>query len=189
LLLYPQNIKQRQREKRNKVSEGEEKKETSEPAKAGRLKKKLILVGAFIAVIAGALGLIVFLAPSLVPSPIKGILGMAAPSEGEKKGPEAQGFIYRIEPFLVNLADKERPRYLKIRMDLESRETKENEDYEKRLPHLRDAILTILTGKTFGEISDSQGKNSLKGEILQKVNQMAVGMKIKKIYFTEFVIQ
>jgi flagellar protein FliL len=156
----------------------------------GMLKKRLIVIGGILILIGGAVAAIFVFAPSLIPGPIKGIVGMAAaPPHEEKKAVEVQGHIYSLDPFLVNLADKERPRYLKVRMDLESQEVKPSEDYEKRMPQLRDAVLTILSAKTYGEISDSQGKTNLKAEILQKVNQMMKDPKIKGIFFTEFVVQ
>jgi flagellar FliL protein len=94
-----------------------------------------------------------------------------------------------MDAFVVNLADTESPRYLKVKIDIESDSSKENEEYKKRLPQIRDAVLTILGSKTYKEIYDSEGKRKLKEEVILKVNQAVSGFKVKTIYFTEFVIQ
>jgi flagellar protein FliL len=140
------------------------------------------IVGAAI-LLALLTGVIFFLAPWILPGKSK---------EQVKAGPSevgTHGHIYDMEPFLVNLADPAQPRYLKIRVGLESSEAKANEEYGKKLPQLRDAILTVLSSKTFKDISDSEGKNKLKEEILSKVNPVLSHFRMKRIYFTEFVVQ
>ena len=109
------------------------------------------------------------------------------PKQGMK--PETQGHIYQMDPFVVNLADPGQFRYLKIKLDIESNEPKENEEYGKRLPQFRDAILTILSSKSYQDIIDAEGKKKLREEIINKLNQATGDFKVKAIYFTEFVIQ
>jgi flagellar FliL protein len=94
-----------------------------------------------------------------------------------------------MDPFVVNLADQGRPKYLKIRMSIESQEMKVNEEYGKRLPQLRDMILTVLSSKSYGEISDSEGKMKLREEIITKLNRLLRTFQVKTLYFTEFMIQ
>jgi flagellar FliL protein len=94
-----------------------------------------------------------------------------------------------MEPFLVNLMDPAQLRYLKITLHVESNQEKPNEEYEKRLPQLRDAILIILSSKNYKDIMDSEGKTSLREEIKTKMNQLLVDLKVQNIYFTEFVVQ
>ena len=94
-----------------------------------------------------------------------------------------------MDSFVVNLANPDLPKYLKVKIEMESQESKPNEEFDKRQPQIRDTVLLILTGKTSKEVSDSEGKAKLKEEILQKVNQLLNGVKVKAIYFTEFVVQ
>jgi flagellar FliL protein len=94
-----------------------------------------------------------------------------------------------MDPFVVNLMDTEPQRYLKVKIDIESHEAKADEEFEKRLPQLRDIILTILTSKTYKEIYDSEGKKKLKEEIILKTNQLVGNSRVKSIYYTEFVVQ
>lgn len=152
-------------------------------------RKWLVVILGLIFLIGAAIGGVIFLAPGVIPDSLNlaGING----AEKKEKGPEKkeQGYIYNMDPFIVNLADQGRPRYLKIRMSIESQEMKANEEYEKRLPQLRDTILTVLSSKSYGDIADSEGKKKLREEIILKLNQLLRGFQVKTVYFTEFMIQ
>ena len=131
----------------------------------------------------------VFLAPqSSEESSVVGKIKSLWASE-KKASANGQGHIYKMEPFLVNLMDPAQLRYLKITLHVESNQEKPNEEYEKRLPQLRDAILIILSSKNYKDIMDSEGKTSLREEIKTKMNQLLVDLKVQNIYFTEFVVQ
>ena len=108
-------------------------------------------------------------------------------SEGKKPKENVATTIHKMDPFLVNLADPGQLRYLKVTLHVET--PLKGEEYEKRLPQLRDSILSILSSKQFKDISTSDGKNVLREEIKEKMNQLLVETKVRNIYFTEFVIQ
>jgi len=161
-----------------------------QPQKSNKL--TLIIVG-LIVLLAGGLGYVMFFAPSKVPSSLRA-LGPKEAGPGEKilekeEGSAAQGHLYNMDPFVVNLADTDRSRYLKIRINIESQEAKPNEEFDKRLPQLRDTILSVLTSKTTKDIFDSEGKRKLREEIILKLNQTLTRFKVKTVYFTEFMIQ
>ncbi len=107
----------------------------------------------------------------------------------QKAAKKVRGHIYKTEGFLVNLADVDRPKYLKLKINIESNESKPNEEYEKRMPQLRDAVLTIISNKRQKDIFDSEGKQKLREEMITQLNQLLQGFKVQTIYFTEFMIQ
>ena len=94
-----------------------------------------------------------------------------------------------MDPIIVNLNNTDKMRYLKIKMEIESSEAKANEEYEKRLPQLRDTILAVLTNKNSKDILDSEGKEKLRAEMKEKMNGFLTTFQIQNIYFSEFVIQ
>lgn len=147
--------------------------------------KKMLLLMAIFLVVLGA-GAVLFLIPNLLPF---GERRGNETTQERGQGAKLQGHLYSLESMIVNLADPDFPRYLKIKIDLESVSPKPQEEFDKRLPQLKDLLLTILTSKTYAEISDSTGKTRLKEEILEKANQLYQGLKIKTVYFTEFVVQ
>jgi len=160
----------------------DKKEDISTPSKRKGGKKLLLIIGALV-IILGAIGSVVIFIPGVIPI---GVKGQRAPQETSTV---KQGHIYEMDHFIVNLADTEGPRYLKVKINLESQEPKPDEEYNQRLPQLRDAILTILSAKTYKEIYNSEGKRRLKEEIVSKANALLSHVKVKTIYFTEFVVQ
>lgn len=103
--------------------------------------------------------------------------------------PPAERFILPLEPFLVNLADREARRYLKLRVELEVDQEKTAGELKKSLPLIRDALILLLGNKTYADISTAEGKGHLKSEILQRLAALPGGRKVTNVYFTEFVAQ
>lgn len=152
-------------------------------------RKKLILLFGILLFLVILIGSVAFFAPGLLPEGLRMSKGKSDPEAVKGTSSTIQGHIYNMEPMIVNLADSELPRYLKIKIDIESLEKKPNPELEKRLPHLRDAIITILSSKTYKEIYDVEGKKRLKEEMVLKANQLFDPLTIKTIYFAEFVVQ
>jgi|WetSurMetagenome_2_1015567.scaffolds.fasta_scaffold76129_1 flagellar protein FliL len=94
-----------------------------------------------------------------------------------------------LEPFLVNLADKESRRYLKLKVELEVNNEETAKELEKSMPRIRDTLILLLSNKTYLDLASYQGKQQLKQEIKQKVTSLPGGNKISDVFFTEFVAQ
>ncbi len=106
------------------------------------------------------------------------------------QGQTAQlGPLFSLDTFIVNLADPQRNRYLRITMDLELAASSDAEKLNERLPQIRDRILMILPSKRFEEIASMEGKTALRDEIIGKLNGLFPTEVISNIFFTEFVIQ
>jgi flagellar protein FliL len=117
--------------------------------------------------------------------------GGSEAKEGEKGGGEGGATII-LEPFLVNLADQDANRYLKasIRILVANAEVaKKASENEVLMPRLRDSILNILSTKVANEIISNEGKQKLKKEILEKINEFIPEKAAKEIFFTDFVVQ
>lgn len=122
--------------------------------------------------------------------------GMLFPKSGEtpkgaagSKVSSAPAVTYDLKSFIVNLAGGKGRRYLKATMSLELTDADVQKEIEKKLPQLRDEILTVLSGKTFEEVEDTLGKQRLRREIVTRVNRVLSTGKAERVYFTEFVIQ
>jgi flagellar FliL protein len=97
--------------------------------------------------------------------------------------------FYPMEPYIVNLIDNEGERYLKVVMQLELSDAPVTEELNLIKPKLRDAILELLSAKTYKEMMDPLGKQRLRDEIIMRANMYTTKGKVSKVYFTEFVIQ
>ncbi|MDJ0808655.1 MAG: flagellar basal body-associated FliL family protein [Desulfobacterales bacterium] len=99
------------------------------------------------------------------------------------------GAMFPLDTFIVNLADEERKRYLRVTMQIELKEGEPVEILEQRLVQVRDIILMILPTKRFQEIRSVNGKTVLRQEIMTRLNDLLKKEVINNIYFTEFVVQ
>jgi len=119
------------------------------------------------------------------------------PKKGKKKKKKEKehgedGATVNFEPFLVNLADKEASRYVKtsIRLLVANKESAETiAKGETLMPRMRDTILTLLSTKTAEEMTSNEGKEKLKKEILEKVNEYLPEEGAEDVFFTDFVVQ
>jgi flagellar protein FliL len=120
---------------------------------------------------------------------------MDKPKEAEAaKAPEkvehgGMGPVFSLDSFIVNLSDQGGKRYLRITLGLELDDAKSTEELTKRLPQIRDSILMVLPSRKVEELQTTEGKNSLRTEIISKLNELFGKEIVKKIYITEFVIQ
>jgi flagellar FliL protein len=100
--------------------------------------------------------------------------------------------VLPLEPFVVNLADPDAARYLRIKISLmvddktKAKELLENEPLQLKV---RDVILQSLTAKSSRELINEEGKNKLREEIREKVSMYFQEPKLVDVMFTEFVIQ
>ncbi|HLH32933.1 MAG TPA: flagellar basal body-associated FliL family protein [Terriglobia bacterium] len=100
--------------------------------------------------------------------------------------------VLPLEPFVVNLADADAARYLRIKISLmidDKSKVKEISENQPLQLKLRDVILQSLTAKTSQEIINEEGKNKLRHEIQEKVGLYFREPKLVDVMFTEFVIQ
>ena len=74
-------------------------------------------------------------------------------------------------------------------MGLELSDPKGNDEILKRLPQVRDSIIMILPARKVEDLQSAEGKNALRAEIMAKLNELMGRDLVKKVYFTEFVIQ
>jgi flagellar protein FliL len=109
----------------------------------------------------------------------------------EKKAPKEPVFgpLYKMETMIVNLADQGGKRYLRVTMELELSTNQMVDEVERRMPQLRDAILMILPGKQYADIGTTEGKVTLREELMVKMNALLKKGSVKTIYFTEFIVQ
>ena len=100
--------------------------------------------------------------------------------------------VLPLEPFVVNLADIDAPRYLRIKINLmldDKARIKELVENQVLQLKVRDVILQSLTSKTSQDLIKDEGKNKLRREIQDKIALYFRGPKLVDIMFTEFVIQ
>lgn len=97
--------------------------------------------------------------------------------------------IIELQPFVVNLADREDSRYLRMSVSIGVGETKEEKPDPILLTRVRNAMLAVLTTKTADEILTPQGKSILRKELLKAARAAIEEPHIEALYITDFIVQ
>jgi flagellar FliL protein len=109
----------------------------------------------------------------------------------EETTAELQGYedLVTLPTFVVNLADPLGRRYLKLTMDVEVADAESAKKLADQEPKVRDAIILLLSSKTYQDLSTIEDKIVLKKEIVERLNQILGNGKVLRVYFTDMVIQ
>ncbi|MDD2466590.1 MAG: flagellar basal body-associated FliL family protein [Desulfobulbus sp.] len=177
--------------------EKEEKKEkkdsTPEAEKKGGKKKLIIIIAvALILLLAGGGGGYYFLIlkPKQEELKRKQIEESKAAALIKPVPEDAEiGPMVEIKEFVVNIIGEDTAHYVKASLSLELDKPETQEEVNKRMPQIRDAILLLIGNKTFEELQDLQGKNQVKAELKSKINAFLKTGKVKNVYLTDFVVQ
>jgi flagellar FliL protein len=110
-------------------------------------------------------------------------------SEGSSSMRVEIGPLFPLDVFIVNLAGTAGERYLKVNLELELKNSSLIAELEKRKPQVKDTILLLLSSKTFEDVATFRGKTKIRSEITARLNGILAPGSIKKVYFTEFVVQ
>jgi len=82
-------------------------------------------------------------------------------------------------PEYATLSEEEKTAYL----------TSFQEKLNSRLPIMDDAVITLLSTKTYEDLYTAEGKEKLRTEIMNTLSGKLADLHIIAIYFTEFVVQ
>lgn len=99
------------------------------------------------------------------------------------------GPLMEMDAFVVNIADGNRTRFLKVGITLEMTDYESKDEIDHRMPQIRDTIITQASSKEYREVRDMQGKKQLRLEIQREINSILARGEVEQVFFTEFVIQ
>lgn len=93
----------------------------------------------------------------------------AESAAAEKPRPKGPPVFVKLEPFVVNLAD--RGRYLQVGLELRVPDARAADQIKVFLPEIRNGVLMVLSGRRAEEISSVEGKERLRVDIRRVANQ------------------
>lgn len=127
-------------------------------------------------------------APAQAPAGSSQVPSAGARIERQSDLPRSSGLVLPLPPVTVNLSDPGGRRYLKLGMEVEV-----NADVSAELKansaRIRDAVIMLLAGKSYGDISTPDGKVLLKAEIAARLNQILGAQRVVRVYLTDFVVE
>ncbi len=135
-----------------------------------RPKKKLIVIGAAVLALVLALGAgaVVFLKQRAAHAAAAAEDDPAAADHAPTESTTvAKGvpFFLPLDPFIVNLADREADRYAQIGITFEVENSMTGDQIKAYMPAIRNAVLMILANKTSKDLLNREGKEQLALEI------------------------
>lgn len=97
-----------------------------------------------------------------------------------------QGTLYPLDSFLVNIASDQGAKFLQTQLELELSDPALEEEVTKKRAALRDAIIVLLSSKSYKELKEPNGIKVLRVEIQKAINSLLTTGSIKEVYFTQF---
>ncbi|MDR2141164.1 MAG: flagellar basal body-associated FliL family protein [Deltaproteobacteria bacterium] len=116
--------------------------------------------------------------------------GEKAAGAGAETAPAETGPItVELKPFTTNLNEPSGRRFLKVAIGLEVDNQEAADELNKKMSDIQDSILILLSSQSIEDIANVDGKERLRGQILNRVNSYMAKNKVKKVKYSDFVIQ
>lgn len=174
--------------------------EAGVPAAAPKSKKKLFIIGgvAALALLIGApAGYFLLKKPA---AKVEDVTIALEDDSGDKRGKiegggdavefeegeEAIGAIVPFDTFLVNLSGG---KYIRVQVQVEFESLDVPSRFYTRMVPIRDGIISLLAQQTADDLLASKGKDKLRLSIRNVMNEVLRREDVKRVYFTQFVIQ
>ncbi|MGP1450444.1 MAG: flagellar basal body-associated protein FliL [Wolinella sp.] len=178
--------------------------ETKESTQSEEKKSKMIIY-----IIAGVIALLLIIAGVIIAIMLSGgepeentqqtqapaQVAPAQPQSSASSSPRSGGSyltvgqMYPLDQFIVNLTTQSGRRYLKTTINLEISQPNLTAELDTKRAVIRDTVIAILSSKSIEEISTVKGKDKLKGELIDRLNEFLVDGKVVNLFFTDFVVQ
>ncbi len=99
--------------------------------------------------------------------------------------------IVELQPFIINLADSEEARYLRLSVSLGigGEDGAEEKPSALFMTRVKNAMLAVLTVKKSSDVLSIEGKSKLRKELLQAAQAASDAPKVEAIYITDFIVQ
>lgn len=146
-------------------------------------KKKLIIIVAAVVLLAAVGGGAALMMKKKAPAE-EGEEADAAPAKtakaaAPKHDPKAVPTFVPLEPFTVNLADRDAERYAQVGITLEVDDPKVADQLKAYMPAVRNNILLALADKTAGQLMERDGKQKL-AEQVRRETARAMGYEVEE---------
>ena len=151
-------------------------------AKAGGSKLLTLLVAANLA--ASGAAMFMTLRHKSVVIQMAAPVGEVGAGEHGKAGP-----VVSLDPFVVNLNEVASSRYLKTTFELETTGEKAAEALNEDKRGVRDEVLRYLSSLSVADTLGETNKDKIQTEIVARVDKALGGGKVKRLYFSDFVVQ
>ncbi|HHT48649.1 MAG TPA: hypothetical protein GXZ98_05075 [Firmicutes bacterium] len=103
-------------------------------------------------------------------------------------GNEVKYLLPLGEEILVNLADTNKQRYIKLNFTIVLDTEETQTEVQKRMAQVRDLVISICRTKNSEELREKEGNDKLRNEIITAINDILPKGKVLDIFFTDFIV-
>jgi flagellar protein FliL len=157
------------------------------PPNKGKKKKLILIIAAVAVLVLGGGGAALFVmkknaAAAALAAEEEGEDGDAVahkkPAKGDKNDPKLLPVFVPLEPFTVNLADRDAERYAQVGVTLEIPDAKVGEQIKTFMPAIRNNVLLAIADRTAAELLGRDGKAKL-AEKIKRETARALGVEVE----------
>lgn len=109
--------------------------------------------------------------------------------EEKPAGNKSKIRIVKLKPMVANLKHSKGTRFMKVSIALEASSEEVAKELESLDTPLADRLLEKISTVEISDVDTSEGRNKLKREMLQDINDLLEKGVVNQVFFTEFVIQ
>jgi len=124
--------------------------------------------------------------------------GKSGDEKHKQPEPEPE-HLMTLEPFILNLADADSARYLKMEVSLGVKGEVPGGGgghgghggggEDPKVTVIRDTIIRVTSSHTYRELLSAEGKEKLKKEIQEAIEHAVKDLEVSNVYFTSFAMQ
>jgi len=140
-------------------------------------KKLIIIVGAGVLVLVLVLAVVAVMMMTKKPAQDEDGEGPAK-AEVAKHDPKAVPVFVPLEPFTVNLADRDAERYAQVGITLEVVSVQAGDQVKAYMPAIRNNILMALADRTAADLQSREGKALLAAKVMRETSR-ALGYEVE----------
>jgi len=97
--------------------------------------------------------------------------------------------VVEIQPFILNLADTDENRFLRLTLSVGVGEESEEKPNQVLITRIRNAVLAVLMTKSSSDVLSPDGKIGLRKELLKAIQAVAKDVDVQAVYITELIVQ
>jgi flagellar FliL protein len=130
------------------------------------------------------------------------LTALAAPAAGDAEKSTGSDPYVALEPFVLNVQDAGRIRFMQVKVQLLAGDPKVREILKEHIPPIRDAMIMLLAHQNAETVQTMEGRETLRAQALAAVQEVFARVTnadpkapapekppIEALYFTDFIIQ
>lgn len=111
------------------------------------------------------------------------------PNDGLGDDPYVFGPLIQLDPLIVNLSGGRGGRYVRVTLHLEARQDERVPEIEAATVPIRNRLIIYFSAKTAEDLRTDGAKEAIQEELPRVVNDVLGAAMVKRVFYSEFVIQ